>query len=377
MSSVPPPPISVAEAVAWVAAARKAGIGVCPRGGGTQQAALLPPTRPTWDLALGRLNQLIDHPARDLTVTVQAGMTVAQLQSILAQAGQWLPVEVPHPHRTTIGGALAANATGPRRFGLGALRDYLIGIQFISAGGAVIHAGGRVVKNVAGYDLGKLLIGSWGTLGLITQASFKVLPRPPRESWWTILVPGRAMDAVLPWLRTTGTRPVGVLGRWEEGGLRLTVGLMGSAAAVAWQEQRLQEEWQAWGQSEPAEPPTPPGDEGIIVAQASVPPHQVLKCAEELHALIGPNADLSFALGVGTLRWSMADQVDPARVASWRQCVQRHGGVVVLRRFPTELAQVETIWGPPRGDWPLMRHLKRTLDPDELWNPGRSFLSRD
>ena len=114
------------------------------------------------------LNRVIDYPARDMTITVQAGITIAELQTLLAAENQRLPVDVPHADRATLGGALAVNVSGPRRYGFGTLRDYVIGISTVNDEGQEVKAGGRVVKNVAGYDLCKLHIGALGTLGIIT-----------------------------------------------------------------------------------------------------------------------------------------------------------------------------------------------------------------
>src|SRR5260221_13588513 len=111
-----------------------------------------------------------------MTITVQAGITIAKLQVLLASENHRLPVDIPFPDRATLGGALAANASGPRRYGFGTLRDYLIGISTVNDEGHEVKAGGRVVKNVAGYDLCKLHIGALGTLGIISQVTLKLRP---------------------------------------------------------------------------------------------------------------------------------------------------------------------------------------------------------
>src|SRR5438093_4592317 len=132
---------------------------------------------------LSALHRLLEHKAEDMTATVEAGMTSAELQKELAERGQWLPVDPPNPARLSIGALLATNASGPRRFSLGTVRDYLIGISVVLADGRVIHSGGKVVKNVAGYDLMKLFVGSRGSLGVIVEATFKVLPLPETEQF--------------------------------------------------------------------------------------------------------------------------------------------------------------------------------------------------
>ena len=151
---------------------------VVPAGGFTQQAMGAVPERVDVVLRTERLTKMLHYDPADLTVGVGAGMTVAELDSLLASRGQMLPVDPQQPHRATIGGILATAASGPLRHGYGTIRDYCIGIRFVTGDGLIAKGGGRVVKNVAGYDLMKLMIGSQGTLGVIVSANFKVVPRP-------------------------------------------------------------------------------------------------------------------------------------------------------------------------------------------------------
>ena len=134
-----------------------------------------------WDLRA--LDRIVEHAPEDMTVTVESGITLAALQGQLAHRRQWLPIDPPHADQTTIGSILAANASGPRRFGFGTVREHLIGIKVALADGTLIKAGGKVVKNVAGYDLCKLFIGSRGTLGVIVEATFKLRPLPEAEQF--------------------------------------------------------------------------------------------------------------------------------------------------------------------------------------------------
>jgi len=129
------------------------------------------------------LDRVVEHSPEDLTVTVEAGVTLATLQAQLTQRGQWLPIDAPRPDSLTIGALLATNASGPRRFGCGTVRDYLIGIKVALTDGRLIKSGGKVVKNVAGYDLSKLFVGSRGSLGVIVEATFKLQPVPEVEQF--------------------------------------------------------------------------------------------------------------------------------------------------------------------------------------------------
>ncbi|MBM3840429.1 MAG: FAD-binding oxidoreductase [Verrucomicrobia bacterium] len=132
---------------------------------------------------LHAMNRLVDHVPEDMTATVEAGMTLTEFQARLAPRGQWLPVDPPDADRLSIGDLLSANASGPRRFGYGTVRDYLIGMKVVLADGRVIKSGGKVVKNVAGYDLCKLFIGSRGAFGVIVEATFKLRPLPEAEQF--------------------------------------------------------------------------------------------------------------------------------------------------------------------------------------------------
>ncbi len=130
---------------------------------------------------LSAFNRIVEYAPEDMTATAQAGMSLAAFQRELALRKQWLPIDPPNPEQVTIGELLDFNVSGPRRYGYGTIRDYLIGIKVAMADSQIIRAGGKVVKNVAGYDLCKLFVGSRGTLGVIVEATFKLWPLPENE----------------------------------------------------------------------------------------------------------------------------------------------------------------------------------------------------
>ena len=169
-----------------------AGLGIVPWGGGTRQELGYAPERYDVALSTERLDQITDYQPADLTVTAQAGVPVARLQEALAEQGQFLALDVARPDRQTVGGIVAARADSLRRLAYGSVRDSLLGVSVINGRGELVKGGGKVVKNVAGYDLPKLYCGSLGTLGLIVEATFKVAPLP--ETTATV---------GLPWTRTT------------------------------------------------------------------------------------------------------------------------------------------------------------------------------
>jgi glycolate oxidase FAD binding subunit len=176
-------PASTEEASALLRAAAAHGLTVVPRGAGTGLVWGQPPSSADLVVDLRLMDQVIEHAAGDLVARVQAGATMGYLASVLASAGQQLAVDA--PAGATVGGVVATGTAGPRRFRYGAPRDLLIGITVVRADGVVAHSGGKVVKNVAGYDLGKLFSGSQGTLGLITEATFRLHPLPAAAAWVT------------------------------------------------------------------------------------------------------------------------------------------------------------------------------------------------
>ena len=243
-------PGSADEVARVVRAAAAAGVPVVPWGGGTQMSRGTPPRDGALVVGLRRLSRVLEHEPGDLTATAEAGITLDALQAALGTGGQWLPLDPPAPGAATLGGVLAANAAGPRRQGYGTARDLVIGMRVVAADGQLIRAGGKVVKNVAGYDLVKLYIGSLGTLGIIVDATLKLRPRPEAEGacwatfasldaaagaaassrarssgrWRSTLLDARAADACAP-----------VVGLPAAAAPAVLVAFDGLARAVAWQ----------------------------------------------------------------------------------------------------------------------------------------------
>ena len=179
----------ILDIIRWAASE---GAAVFPWGGGTQVCMGGVPERVDLVIDLSRFNRVLDYQPADLTATVEAGISLDSLQRELAQGGKFLAMEAPLSAKATVGGILASNASGPLRFGYGLPRDWLIGIGVVNAQGTETKAGGKVVKNVTGYDLGKLYTGSMGTLGIITEASFKLIPLPVDSSALVAVFPSMA-----------------------------------------------------------------------------------------------------------------------------------------------------------------------------------------
>jgi glycolate oxidase FAD binding subunit len=173
-------PASAEEISALLRLANQRGLVVAPAGALTQQQAGGIPERIDVLLRMDRLNRIKHYDPGDLTIGVEAGLPLGEMLRALGEHRQWIPYDPPNRETATMGGLLATSAFGPLKSGAGGMRDFCIGIQFVAADGTVAKAGGNVVKNVAGYDLMKLMIGSYGSLAVITGANFKVFPRPRR-----------------------------------------------------------------------------------------------------------------------------------------------------------------------------------------------------
>lgn len=234
---------------------------IYPLGGGTMLDRGACPQRPGLGISLAKLCNIVDYPADDMTITVQAGVTFERLAATLAENRQRLPVDVPLAARATIGGLLAVGHSGPRRFAYGTLRDYVLGLEAIDGQGNRFTAGGRVVKNAAGLNVHRLMVGALGTLGLITQVTLMVRPQPECSGFLLCDLPDwQQAEQLLAALVHSSTLPAaiellaganlekGPLGQAGPGAVaRLLVGFEGTEAEVHWMLDRLAAEWSAAG----------------------------------------------------------------------------------------------------------------------------------
>jgi glycolate oxidase FAD binding subunit len=394
-------PTSVAEAAEAVRTARSQRQAVYPVGGGTQLGIGLPPQAPGVALRTTALSGVIDYPARDMTITVGAGITIAELQKLLATEKQRLPIDVPRPAEATVGGAVATNTSGPRRLGWGTLRDYVIGISTVNDEGQVVKAGGRVVKNVAGYDFCKLHIGALGTLGVITELTLKLRPLPEAEALITFGCAAEELPELLDRLHQGRTRPVcvDVLNRSAAGRIMqgqdvefpeaawvIVVGYEESEPAVEWQMKRLLEElppdtvrglearagaatvplWRALVEA------TDPAEAQLSFKANLLPSAVADFCreADQLHGEIQLHAHAGSGIVLGHVSGLSLDTAQELARALQEKAVAAQGNLV-LPKVPAAWKRSLPVWGLPRGDLALMRRVKEQLDPRRLFNPGR------
>jgi glycolate oxidase FAD binding subunit len=309
-----------------------------------------------------RQNRVIEHAWADLTVTVEAGCTVAQLQRTLAEHGQRLAVDPLWPERATIGGILATNDSGVLRLRYGALRDLIIGVTLALADGTIAMSGGKVVKNVAGYDLPKLATGALGTLGVITRAVFRLHPLPLNTRTLSIDAADPArMQSVILAILDARLAPAAVQARFgSDSPAAVDILLEGTANGIASQESAIQElaiiregSSPVWNVRETLWGEAP-------VVKFSVLPSRISGAWESLARFAGGSWSAVFqATGIGFARFA-------GDLQGLRTAIEQDGGsLVILGR--TEL----DAWGSPGDALPLMRAVKQQLDPKGTLNPGR------
>jgi glycolate oxidase FAD binding subunit len=395
-------PPSVPELCDLVRSAAADDQAVYPLGGQTMLDLGLPPTRPGIGLDLRGLTQIIDYPARDMTITVQAGITLAKLQELLATENQRLPIDVPQADRATLGGALATNTSGPRRYGFGTLRDYVIGISVVNDEGQEVKAGGRVVKNVAGYDLCKLYIGSLGTLGIITQVTLKLKPRPEEQALILVGCGRDGLEQLLGAMHRSRTRPVclDLLNRTAvqyinqqatvglpEAAWVLAIGFEENREAVLWQSQQIVTELSSAGFGE-AETRTGSAAESLwraLIEFLRCPEAQLTFKANLLPRTLATFCGLADTLPLRLMLQAHAgngivighagndltvEQAQTMLKVLQDSAVASQGNTIVLH-CPAAWKSVLPVWGAPRGDVWLMRAIKEKLDPRRRFNPGR------
>ena len=381
-------PRSVPDAVTILHAAAAAGMAVAPVGGGSGLGELSSPARPFAALLTRGLAGGIEHTAPDMTVVAGAGTALVDLERVLAKAGQRLPVM--GNARGTIGGLIAGDRSGPLRLGHGTVRDYLIGITVLDARGRLVHAGGRVVKNVAGYDLMKLHTGARGTLGIIVEAVFKVTPLPqafavvsaesslPAAARVRAALAGAQVPAVALELTT------GAGSERDE----LVIAVEGVPSEVDWQLARIEEVLGAAGggarsvlreadASEFLRRLVDFGEEGegwadAIRIRGAVLPSRVPELVTAWRGAI-PGARMMAGMGTGIVRLAVEADHPPATIAALRTAAVALGGHARVEALPAGFPANEAVDRFGVVPDPLAVRLKAALDPEGLWLPG-SYL---
>jgi glycolate dehydrogenase FAD-binding subunit len=411
-------PRTVDEVRAVLRACSEQNLAIVPTGRGRHLDIGSAPERCDVLLRLEHLASVIDHQPGDMTVTAAAGCTLAALQRVLGRHRQWLPIDPPAPSATTVGGLIAANLSGPLRGSQGTVRDLLIGLEVVAADGTLVRGGGRVVKNVAGFDLPKLHVGALGSLGVVVSATFKVRPQPAAEK--ALVVPcatledgGRIAlalrDAADPlWLELVGTvpfasersragdeandrsRPLTALAAMLSAGepVAVVAGAGGLAVEVSDAIARF------------AHAASVRGARGIVVDDAAglraalsarwiLPGGAVIRIStlptavgaaaaavREAAQAEGTSVTLGAHVASGLLRAAVASEAAvPELVQRLRSRAVELGGHLVVERARAEvkgcLVGATGVWGDPGPGLALMRGVKSALDPSRILSPGR------
>ena len=321
----------------------------------------------------------------DLTITVEAGATLAEVQAALAPHGLFLPIDAPYPDRATIGGILAVNAFGASRLGYGTARDWLIGLTVVDAAGRLTKGGGKVVKNVTGYDLPKLHLGALGTLGILAEATFKVAPLPEAERTVLVRLGNDGIGGIGEWIRKVlnYTAPVRFYARKDNTGTYLVVQYCGFAEVVIAETEKCA----AMAKSgfsrfhhktiigEPVTYETPTGN---LVSQA------VGSLETQWSAFYMPfdtHAVVETWFGTGVTQVTSPDST-PEALKAIRDVItfMATPDFSLINRLnilhaPLSVRTELAAWHPEPASLPLMRRIKNALDPGGVFNPGR-FVGR-
>ena len=387
-------PASEDEVAAVLAYADREGLAVLPRGGGTQSHLGAPPSHGDLLLSTRRLSGVIEHAPHDQTVSVLAGTTLAALQTQLAQAGQWLALDPALPPTATIGGIIATNATGAHRLRHGGVRDQIIGVRVALTDGTVARGGGKVVKNVAGYDLPKLFTSSLGTLGVVVSAMFRLYPLPAatRTLVYTSDDPTPLLDLALRVNASTlvpaamdllaedsAAEPFRLAVRFASAipeavadqatGLDTLAGALGPAQILDGGDEAAL--WRAAAEL------VPQGDENddSLLLKVSLLPSAQEDWLARLRAVAresGLRARLRMHAGHGIayLRLVGPDDALAAALDTLRESAAQTRGTIVVQDAPLPLLARLDVWGPiPALE--VMRRLKAQFDPHAILNPGR------
>jgi glycolate oxidase FAD binding subunit len=381
-------PVDADDAAHGLHLCDQAGAAVVVWGGGTQMRLGNPPARYQVAFSTERMQRLLEYEPADLTCRVQAGMRLAELNRSLLARGQRLPLEPPYPEQATVGGMLAANSNGLSRARYGTVRDWVIGIAVAYPSGKLARAGGKVVKNVAGYDLMKLHIGALGTLGVIAEVNFKVQTRP--ETQETVFGHFDSADAAVlaglqlsrqylapaaavvldrrtlwqcgltaDWAWTLALRLEGYRRETEVARDRATATIRDAGGRVEAPEARpgfwdAARDWPA------------PREERVVVLRAIVPLAQTVA----LLGAVGADAQLMAQPASGLVDVRVPEARAASALTELRRTAGEQGQVVVTSA-PRALKESLDVWGPPPPGFPVMRALKQALDPNGILNPGR------
>jgi glycolate dehydrogenase FAD-binding subunit len=395
-------PRAEADVSRALALAFQKGLGVVPWGGGVHQSLGNPPSRYDVALDLRHLNRVLAYEPADMTATVQAGIRLTELQHRVGEAGQLWPLDPPLGDQATVGGIVAANLNGPLRCRYGTVRDLVLGVRVAHADGTITKAGARVVKNATAYDLTKLYAGSYGTLGVLLEATLRLQPRPAVERGW--LLAGTAIEECheaamrilgshlapnrVELLDGAGAEGCGI----SQGGSALVVSFAGVKEAVQDQGEsvrimagelglrvaEIENPAQTWRvlQDFPWSAQGSGSSAFRVLWRGSVLPSDGGKAMHAVRDAVSGYGEVAIAAtachGVlrGVLRASQGDRV-ASGVAAAREALTALGGFLVVMDVPDPVRGTLDVWGPMPAEVTWMRQIRAAFDAKAILNPGR------
>jgi glycolate oxidase FAD binding subunit len=359
--------------------ANKTGLTVEPRGGGTK-LNWGNPVSPRIRLALDRMNTLLEHSWQDMTCGVQAGCTWAAMQAKLARHGQMVALDPLWPERATVGGITAVNDSGALRLKYGGLRDLIIGMTVVLADGTIARSGGKVVKNVAGYDLHKLMTGSFGTLGVIVSVNFRLHPMEKSScTWSTAPCDATQLEAPLRALLDSQIVPTSVQIRTAGARCILDIRIAASPQCLSEHVDRLAKIFDpvTLREADDAVRQTRHNlfdSGGGAILKVSLLPAEICTVLSQIGQRASVGAEISAvaqATGLMHVALKAAPDQTIAFIEHLRQLLHRSAGSVTALQLPAAVGGNVDLWGCDSSALPLMREIKRRFDPNRILNPGR------
>jgi glycolate oxidase FAD binding subunit len=343
-------------------------------------------------LSLDRMRRIIGYSPPDLTATVEAGLTLSEFNGVTVRERQWLPLDPPGFSRASLGAIAACNSSGALRLGFGTPRDYVIGLKLVHADGSESKSGGKVVKNVAGYDMNKLYAGSFGTLAIITELTFKLRPLPERSS--TIVITSKYRDPLFQLARRV------LASELQPASVVLTRRLSGSSASplpddallirfvdceaavehqVDWVIRAIDETYEATvlseNEADAVWAEVADFDQRAIRVRLSVPLSEV---PAEFEKAFLTHLDCVAAADAGTGIIRLAFDTDQGsavdQIKRLRASAAGANGTLVIERAPAETRRAADAWGDVGSTAELVRSIKARFDPQSLLNPGKFVL---
>jgi len=360
-----------------------AGIAVVPRGGGTKLGIGNVPSRADLILSTERLNRVVEHAWGDMTVIVEAGCTIDKVQRTVQEHRQRLAADPLWPERSTVGGLIATAESGTLRIRYGAVRDLVLGVEVALPDGNVIKAGGKVVKNVAGYDLTRLMIGSMGSLGVVTRAVFRLHPMPVATATYSTTLASAAqattlvlaiLDSHLVYtglqLRVEGADRIGLDVRFE--GIRESLHDSYEKLNKVGRCSFAEASTDVWN----ARQELFTNGDASVMAKCGVLPSQLGSLCDAIFRQAQSAGVTATVVAQGTglteVRFCAAETRSlPPVVSGLRAELERLDGTLVVHQCPSSAKQALDVWGTPESAMPLMQQIKQKFDPARTLNPGR------